>query len=528
MKKLILIIISVFYLIGTDALKAQYVRTEQFRNERERRQQYALDDWISYLPAKQIVRIAVGRNYIYFATLDGGILRYELFQNYWDYPFTTSNGLISNRVLDVAYDFSNSLLWAVTDLDTCVFKPAEQEWVCLSRSGVYWPYKFPEKKMPDTSGQIEHNIFYSGQFLDKLPHFFANGEWTMVESWKVMDENFDEYSITGFLRDDWERVWMIIEGLGVGIGNFYSQRIDVVPFGLTTIEPRIITYKENDLWIGGEPYEEGPGHPGIVNWRDHDGGWKYFQARWISNLPTDNVRDIEVTGDSVWFATDYGLILYNTRKNSWKNYDQRQGLFSRDVLDLISHDSKLYIGTDRGINIIDFNLDSLWRVKDDDIILATINRLAVQEDTIWAATNRGLFRSPPDTNDWQQVVPETAINELPALAIVSHKKEMWFTSSQGVFWMDSQTGQWHSFPQLGMNISGPFFDLKVNDISVWVSSPEGLLKYDRQRYYWKLFTTADGLLDNECHRLLLEGDYIWIANRSGITQFYWNNPNRID
>ncbi|RQW00761.1 MAG: hypothetical protein EH225_10165, partial [Calditrichaeota bacterium] len=254
MEKLIPVLITLFFLTATDFVRAQYVRTEKFRNERERRQQYALDDWISYLPAKQIVRIAVGRNYIYFATLDGGILRYELFQNYWDYPFTTSNGLISNRVLDVAYDFSNSFLWAVTDLDTCVFKPAEQEWVCLSRSGVYWPYKFPEKKMPNTSGQIEHNVFYSEQFLDKLPHFFANGEWTMVENWKVMDENFDEYPITGFLRDDWERVWMIIEGLGVGIGNFYSQRIDVVPYGLTTIEPRIITYIENDLWIGGEPY----------------------------------------------------------------------------------------------------------------------------------------------------------------------------------------------------------------------------------------------------------------------------------
>jgi hypothetical protein len=46
--------------------------------------------------------------------------------------------------------------------------------------------------------------------------------------------------------------------------------------------------------------------------------------------------------------------------------------------------------------------------------------------------------------------------------------------------------------------------------------------------YWKLFTTEDGLLDNFCYRLLLDGDYIWIATASGITRFYWNNPDRID
>ncbi len=528
MKKVLGFALFVLVFADIGQLMAQYVRSEQFRDEQERRMQYALDDWISYLPSKQIVKIAAGRNYIYFATLDGGILRYEAFQNYWDYPFTTSNGLISNRVLDVAYDFDTSFLWAVTDKDTCVFKPAEKEWVCLSRSGSYFPYKFPEKKSPDSSSKIEHNIFYPVQFLNRLPHFFANGMWTVVESWKVMDENFDEYPITGFLRDDWERVWMIIEGYGVGMGNYYSQRMDVVPYGLTTIQPWVMKYQHNDLWIGGEPYTDGPGNPGIVNWRDRDGSWNYYQARWIANLPSNNVRDIEVTGDSIWFATDYGLVLYNSRKNSWKNYDQRQGLFSRDILDLKSHRSKLYIGTDRGINIMDFAQDSLWRVKDENLILATINRLEAQEDTIWAATNRGLFRLKPDTTAWEQIIPQTAISEIPAQAIAAFGHEMWFTSTQGVFWMDSGTKKWESFPQLGTAISGPFYDIKVNQISVWVSTPEGLLKYDRQRNYWKLFTTEDGLLDNECHRLLLDGDYLWVTNRLGITQFYWNSPSRID
>jgi ligand-binding sensor domain-containing protein len=507
-------------------LFAQYVRRDEYSSEQARRAQYALDDWISYMPAKRISKIVAGQNYLYFATLDGGILRYELFQNYWDYPYTTSNGLPDNKILDIAYDLDNGILWAVTELDTCLFRPAQKEWACQSQQSLF-PYQFPVAQNPSASNRIETNIFYPARYLDLLPNFFANGPWTIVENWHIMDENFDEYAITGFLKDNWERIWLIIDGLGVGQANTFSGRMDVIPYGLMTIEPRVLHYQYDGLWIGGEPFEDDPGRPGIVNWR-RDGSWGYYQARWIANLPTNNVRDIAVMGDSVWFATDYGLVLYNTQKNIWKSFDQRQGLFSRDILDLLPHGKKLYVGTDRGINIVDVPADTIIRVKDDNIILATINNLAAQEDTIWAATNRGIFRNKKPAGGWEPVVTKAAISDIPAQAVASYDQEMWFSSPQGIFWLDTRTNTWNSFPQVGMEITGPFSDIVVNDKSVWVSTPEGLLKYDKRMNFWKIFTTEDGLLNNDCRRLLLDGDYIWIPNQLGITQFYWNSPSRID
>ncbi len=520
------LVISFIIMVDSLPLFAQYVRRDEYSSEQARRAQYALDDWISYMPAKRITKIVAGQDYIYFATPDGGILRYEPFQNYWDYPFTTSNGLPDNRILDIAYDLDNGILWAVTELDTCIFKPAEKEWACQSQ-GSLWPNEFPRPPIQQAGNNIEVNVFYPARFLDLLPSFFANAPWTVVENFHIMDENFDEYAITGFLRDNWDRYWMIIAGLGVGLGNTYSGRMDVIPYGLTTIEPRVLRYQNDGLWIGGEPFVDDPGHPGIVNWRK-DGSWVYYQARWISNLPSNNVMDIAVMGDSVWFATDNGLTLYNTRKDMWKTFDQRQGLFSQEVLDLLPHGSRLYVGTDRGINIVDIAADTIMRVKDDNVILATINRLAAQQDTIWAATNRGIFRFRQGSTGWQPVVTEAAISDIPAQAVASYGNEMWFSSPQGIFWLDTKKNIWASFPQVGMEISGPFSDIVVNDKSVWVSTPEGLLKYDKGMNFWKIFTTKDGLLNNDCRRLLLDRDYIWIANRLGITQFYWNSPNRID
>jgi len=526
MDRIIWCLIFIFWVdLQMPVLHAQYIRRETFSSEQERRARYALDDWISYLEIERITSMAIGHRFLYIATENGGILRYDLFQNYWEYPYTTSNGLSSNQVLGIAYDFSNSLLWAVTKDDTCIFKPAEQEWLCQSERSL-WPFEFPTRDFPNPSKNVQQNIYYPDNFLEFLPHFFANGYWTVIEDWKLMDSNFDEFPISGFLRDKWERVWFAIDGLGVGIGNLFSQRMDIVPVGLAHIRPAVVQYQQNDLWIGGEALR-GEGRPGISLWKGGSGEWDLYQARWIAELPNNNVTDIEVTGDSVWFATDYGLSLFNRKKGSWKNFDQRDGLYSIQVLDLMIHKNTLYIASQKGINTLHLSSGIIKRIKDENVGLATVNQLAAQDDTLWAATNRGILRRK-DNEPWEVIRVPTAISDIPVLTVENFENEMWFCSPQGVFWYNAPTKKWESFPQMGLEMSGPFFDLAVNEKSVWVSTAEGLLKYNRDMNFWRIFTVEDGLLSNQCFRLLLDGDFIWIANRLGITQFYWNNPARID
>jgi hypothetical protein len=55
-----------------------------------------------------------------------------------------------------------------------------------------------------------------------------------------------------------------------------------------------------------------------------------------------------------------------------------------------------------------------------------------------------------------------------------------------------------------------------------------MLKYTRSSRSWRTFTTEDGLIDNHVNAILLDGDYIWFGTDRGITQFYWNDPNRVD
>ncbi len=525
----------IILLIGIYSGYAQYVRRSQFATEHARRMQYQLDDWISILPAHYFTSITVGNEYLYFSSLDGGIWRYSLYRDEWDYPFTTSNGLPSNRVFRVQFDGRYDILWAITDVDTAIFDFASQEWLSKKEAS-FWNYQFPHIALPDTGKTIPRNQFLSDQYLNRLPVFVAEGNFDLNASWEVTDPHFRNYKITGFLVDDWERIWFTVEGLGLGKGNILQQRVTFFPMGLANIHPRVIQFQGDDLWIGGVTagVTRGIGIPernvqkGITRWRNTDGGWQYFDARFISRLYSDQVTSIATAEGEIWFGTDYGVARYVPAKNTWQTFYVKQGLFSNLVNDVLVDKDILWVATDEGLNTIDRKTGRVRKVRYRKLDQIPIYRMALQNDTLWVASLIGIYRRFPDTGRWQHVKTEAAIPDNFITAIDYFENELWFATSRGVMEYNLKSKKWESYPQLETEGLGRMWDLKVDSAAVWIATDSGLLKFDKNRGYWKLFTTEDGLVDNRCRYVLINGDYLWIATVKGITQFYWNSSSRFD
>ena len=497
--------------------------------------QYRLDDWISILPAHYFTSIAVGTEYIYFSSYDGGIWRYHLYRNEWDYPFTTSNGLPSNRVLQVYYDDRYGILWAITDVDTAIFNFASEEWL-PKKEASFWNYQFPHIELPDTGKTIPRNVFLPKSYLNRLPVFIAEGNFNLSADWEVTDPHFRNYKIGGFLVDDWERIWFTVLGLGLGKGNILEQRVRFFPMGLANSHPRVVQFQGDDLWIGGITSDisgilditERNIQKGITRWRNTDGGWQYYDARFISRLYSDQVTSMDTTRDEIWFGTDYGVARYNIRKNSWKTYYVKQGLYSNLVHDVLVHRDVVWVATDEGLNTIDRRTGRVRKIRYKKLDQIPVYRMAMQQDTLWVAALTGIYRRFPDTGKWQHVKTEAALSDYFITAIGYYAQEMWFATSRGVMQYDLRRKRWESYPQLETEGLGRMWDLKVDSAAVWIATDSGLLKFDRKNQYWRLFTTEDGLLDNRCRFVLINGDYLWIATVSGITQFYWNSPSRFD
>ena len=523
-------IVTVLVLFGcVHVAYGQFVRKAEFATERDRRAVYELDDWVSHTSANRFQNAVMDERYIYFATLDGGILRYNYLENFWDYPFTTSNGLPENRVLKVAYDPQTAYLWAYFRDDVAVFLPSIQTWIARSES-YDWSYQPP----PADSGHVIENpqypptgIFFDREALLNIPQFFANGPYSILPDWHLVDdETFDEFEFSGFIIDRFNQAWFMIKGFGIGKGNWNSQRIDFFRIGLPDIFPKSLEFQYDDLWVGGTP--KGNGISAIALWPKESANWQYFQARRISRLPSDEVFCMLADGDSMWFGGSYGVSLYDRSRNKWRNYSTREGLANNNVYDLAILKNKLYIATEQGLTVLNLLSGKIEPFNDKRFINLRVNQFAVQNDTLWIGTFRGLFRYLTANKQLEFVPSRAATQDLEVTALDYGNHELWFTSSGGVAVYNTATDSWRSFPQVGMEIAPPYRDIKESDQAVWISTKSGLLKYDKERQSWRLFTTEDGLLNNDCYRLMLDGDYIWIANKSGITEFYWNSPHRSD
>ncbi len=506
-------------------LHAQFARKSFYKTEQQRRAHFALDDWISYTKARRFSNMSVGTHYLYIASRDGGILRYHLYENYWDYPFTTSNGLPSNDVREVIYDFQTSLLWASTAQGLAVFDPARNEWISRSETP-HWNYETPTVR---TGNANDRGVFFGKEALLSLPVFFANDGFTILNDWRLLDSNFEEFEVIGYLIDRFNRIWFLVDGFGLGKGDMNSQRVDFFGVGLPDIEPRALEYMGDDLWVGGVDRQRFD-RPGIAEWpyNENSSGWNYYQARWVSHLPSDNVYSILAGEKHLWFGTEIGVSRYDVGQDEWKNFGVKDGLIHEEVNDLAIFKNYLYIATDYGISRLHIPTQKVERIRDARFLNLQFNQLVATDSVLWAGTYRGVFRLDDNNGAWQFFESKAAVSDFNVTALDVFDGEAWFAGGGGVYFLDLKTDKWESFSQLGFEIGPPYRDLMIGDQAVWIATTKGLLKYDRRRKHWRLFQERDGLLDDDCYRLLLDGDYIWIATRSGITQFFWNNPDRFD
>ncbi len=173
----------------------QYLGADRFTH-------YAYDDWISYAPALNITSIDMDDNYVYFATSRGGILRYDKYQNIWDYPFTTSNGLRSNRVRQVVYSAEDLFLYAATSAGIDLYNPAERYWHPADFS------KLPPRISPaavELEGMDQDKNFryppYYRPANSALPNFFTEIYLTYQPGGTLYDRYNRDFNFTDRIVD---------------------------------------------------------------------------------------------------------------------------------------------------------------------------------------------------------------------------------------------------------------------------------------------------------------------------------------
>lgn len=519
----------------------------------EREIHYRPGDWVSYPVMRFATCVAADFRTVYFGTTNG-IARYNFYDDAWDVPFTRSDGLESDHIRLMGYDFNSGYLWAVTGSGISMLLPGTNQWqnlplpptgsgavtslgfgrehAWLERGGVFFkgsrfggPFTGAQKGEAD-----QDNVEWKGALARQAgpsSNFFMEDNYLFLPTGIIQDRNLRQYKITDTFADRFEKLWMSVWGLGGAVADLKTSRVKLMPFGSYVPEAHAMEWDGDGMWIGGVRSKE-TDEGGITFWDMKANRWLYFESGYIPSLRNDNVTSIAVDSTTVWFGTEDGLVSFNKENQRWNVLNVLSNLWSNTINNLSLGHGCLWVATESGINRVRLPSPAVERVEDPRLRQRVIYDISADGANAWACTDRGIFHYDESKGGWNAVGGWPGIVSHTITAVCVYGNEVWFGTGDGVEVYYKVENRWEGFPAFHYPTAGLINAIAANDSSVWFGTEDGVLKYKKSEKRWRRFSTEDGLLNDSVQNVLLDGDYVWFGTAKGLTRFYWNASYRVD
>lgn len=519
----------------------------------DRQLAYRPGDWIGLSMTRFVTAITLDHETVYFGTTHG-TMRYQFFENNWDFPLTESDGIEGQTVRDLAYDPNTAYLWIATEKALNYRQPASLQWYQIdmnrSKMGSVSKIGLTDREVwvkssegYFVSGNTGHHFVQSTQETagqkgvhwgsrryqentQNPAHYFVDNSYLFFSEGYLQDTHLRQFDLTQTLRDDFSNLWIGTWGLGGARIEVMTKSMEISPFGLYSPGVRCMAWDDNGLWIAGHETPNSPG--GITKWDMEFDDWQYFEAPLIPNLFSHNVNTIAVDIDAVWFGTDFGLSRFDKKRAVWRTWDEHAGIWAENVISLALGDQELWIGTEAGINCMKLPSLFISQVRHKPLIHRRIYFLEMDGNDVWAGTDEGIYLYRRATRKWEYVpcYEGMLVHEVTALSVT--EKDVWFGTNDGIAVYNKESKNWDGYLQQHHFNQDVFHTILADDNNVWVGTQNGVLKFVRAENRWHRYTVDDGLLDNDVWWILLEGNYVWFGTGSGVNRFYWNAPYRTD
>lgn len=518
--KIVRILVTLFLL--SIVSNAQVVHKMQF----DRFSHYAPDDWITYAPATFITSIDIGIDYVYFGTRSGGILRYHLYDRFWDYPLTTSNGLRSNHIYKIVFDHDSNRLYAQTNMGIDAYTPVFGYW----EPGFQESLPARKKADPEAVKTFKANrtfrfpVWYRPGNVE-LPDFFTPRGFSFLKPDEIVDPLNRRFHLNPErIVDKFSNLWLSTDGLGVGVSEVNTWAFRTEQHSVPNISVQDIYLDRDGVWIGG--ISNGNEPSGITFWNDSLDIWNYYESRYDNDIISDNVNSVCGNEKYVFFGTENGLTRFDKKNETWNSLNSYAKLSSPLVLDIEIMADKVFIATDRGLNWLYLGSNRIEQPQDNSIDSRTIFQILPQENNLLLTTDYGLYEYNPKSDRFFSFKTGSALPDYNFTCLDATEKEIWLAGSSGISFFNKATNRWFSFTQLQYQLNAEYFDIAFTPGFVWFASDRGLLKYNQEQNNWYLYTRKDGLASNIVHNIHAEGDYLWLSTTSGLTIFRWNREDR--
>ncbi len=480
-----------------------------------------------------------------------------------DDPLSIAQGLSSNNIISVHFDFETGLLWTANKNGLNYSHMRDGGWTHLSKASIglnkssiitrlgsssenIWiQSQAVYLKLDRTSGMLvsvmsfpdQEDIYWSSTDLssknrisDNVSNYFFLNGW-ILNNGILVDPYGRNKKITSYYSSRYGDVWIGVSDGTILKGDLHMETFYPIYFGLINSDVSVCYKDESGFWLGGKSNNSS----GITYFSDNNFFFNIYEFDVTINMTPQKIYSISKVNDEIWFGGSMGILVFNKRNDYWR---------------LLDESKTLKIGG--------------------------ITSMTYDSNFVWVGSNDGISRIDPETKRSLPLKYDTNIRFDPSLRneivydIESIDEEIWIGTRYNVFIYDKITDLFHDFRDFGdiqkldgqENLFSNFWDIEEFKNLVYISSKQGLISYDKITRDWKLifrshsfkqqkintmvfnenfgfFGTNSGLLKFDFNHYFLDeysypfignvntlhltGDYLWLGTSQGLIKYLWKN-----
>ena len=516
------------------------------------RVKYRPFDWLLFKEPGKINSLSEGYEYLYIATSHGGIYRYSLYSNQYDFPITTAQGLQSNNITGVHFDHNTGIIWASSPGFLQYSYTREGDWRQInlvdlglrsndriSRIGNSENYVWAEAnvvyiKMDKTSGILsgiyprpdELNINWSSDqysIQNEISDIVNN--YTIMSGWMVSGSQFiDNYGryidITSGLVGSHNDVWIGSSDGTLFHGNKTMQAIFPTEFGVRGSNIEALSLDANNLWIGSKDYQISRG---ITRLNINNFQADHYDFDITVNMNLTEVHSILNFGSDLWLGGNGVVLVFDKDDNYWRTLGADRGIPDTDITSMVGDSNYIWIGSYYGIR----QLDRRTRREEPMGFEYLFNNhpvydLDINDYGVWIASRTGIYlydkNNPQIMNALSLGISYLDFPVSRVTSIYQNKNILYFATNIGIVTFDMSEEIWDMLISAaeykGLDVS----DMLVVGKFCFIATQQGLFRINQKSHRVREYNFEFiGSVNTIKHM----DKFIWIGTSEGLIRFKW-------
>ena len=509
-------------------------------------------DWTVFRGAGSINSISEGYTYIYLATQEGGLKRFNIFGNKFDEPITPAQGLKNYSINATHFDRQTGLLWIATKDFLQYSFSREGDWYNISLDELGLLKRDKVEKIGSSSNYIwlkSRSAFYkldhsSGILVgiypnpDELSIKWSSGRYRKDQ---FSSEIFLNYSIMdGYVFNGDE----LIDNIGrrIKISSFYTGSHGNIYFGtsdgslfhatntmqvfskyfpdISNYEISSLAYGNDNLWIGSSDYINSKG---IVDFNFQNYESDIYEFESTINMTPTSINSMSYSNNELWVGGDDLILYHNIRKNYWRTLTEESIGYLSKINDIYSDSNFVWVASSSGLTCIDrkskkkssFGVERLF----SDIPIYVLEGI---DDELWIGTYSGLYILYSDN---PQIIKPSEIGRKDFLepirsinAITTFNDMIFIVGDLGIFSFSRENKTWEFLFPSTMYENNKINSIAVNNRYLFLGSNNGLFRIDKNTGFIRDYKFT---FIGQVNDLFIDENILWIGSNKGLIKFKW-------